>query len=273
MTKRNFKNSVIVVTGAAGNLGTAFCERFGKEGAKIIALDLNADDVEKLTKELNNKGIETWGQACDITNATACEAAVKAGKKHFGRIDHLINNAGITHIERYRKMDKNKNIVRKVMEVNFFGSVNATEACLDDIVWNKGMVLTVSSVAGFAPLIGRTAYSASKHALHGFFESLRAELADDGVQCMMICPSFISPNEPKDSEKVDASEKGSIYQPKKLVGKEVTATMAAESVYNAAVANKPLITVGKISKQSYLLTRVAPNLYENIMRKRLKDEG
>ncbi|MCP4443332.1 MAG: SDR family oxidoreductase [Aureispira sp.] len=272
MAKRNFKNSVIVITGAAGNLGTALCERFGKEGAKFIALDLNPKDVERLAKQLEAKNIEVFARACDITDAEACKAVVEEGKKHFGRIDHLINNAGITHIERYRKMDKSKNTIRKVMEVNFFGSVNSTEACLDDIVWNKGMILTVSSVAGFAPLIGRTAYSASKHALHGFFESLRAELADDGVQCMMICPSFISPNKPKDSEKVDATEKGSIYQPKKLVGKEVTATMAAEDIYNAAIANKPLVTVGKVSKQSYLLTRVAPNLYENIMRKRLKDD-
>lgn len=272
MAKRNFKNSVMVVTGAAGNLGTAFCERFGKEGAKIIALDLNPEDVEKLAQQLKTKDIQVFAQACDITNAEACLAAVQAGKQHFGRIDHLINNAGITHIEHYRKMDKSKNIVRKVMEVNFFGSVNATEACLEDIVKRGGMIFTVSSVAGFAPLIGRTAYSASKHALHGFFESLRAELADDGVQCMMICPSFVSPNKPKGYNEEDALEKSSIYQPKKLVGKEVTATMVAEAVYNGALANKPLIKVGKVSKQSYLLTRIAPNLYENIMRKRLKDE-
>lgn len=265
--KRQFNNKVLIVTGASGNLGRAICKQFAKVGMKIAALDINQNSLDQLQVKLQEEGVEVLPIVCDITTKESCQAAVKKVLEHWGRIDGLANNAGITHIERYTKMDKTKGITRRVMEVNFFGSVNCTEACLDQIRQHKGFIINISSVAGFAPLLGRTAYAASKHALHGFFESLGSELKEEGVHCLMVCPSFIqAPPEAKEA----SSEKNSIYQNKKTIGKTVSADEIARDIHKYCSKNKPLLIAGKTGKISYWLHRFLPKVYERAMINNLK---
>lgn len=265
--KRDFKNKVIMVTGASGNLGKAICKRFAKAGAYIAALDINEASLSKLQEELSKDNIEVLPIVCDITDQKSCEAAAQQVLQKWNRIDGLANNAGITHIERYTKMDKSKDITRKIMEVNFFGAVNCTEAVLDEIRKNKGVLINISSVAGFAPLLGRTAYAASKHALHGFFESLGSELQEEGVHCLMVCPSFIQAPKGNDG----SAEKNSIYQDKKTIGKDVSPTEIADDIYHYCLKNKKILVSGKTGKISYFLRRFFPNFYERAMIKNLKD--
>lgn len=265
--KRDFKDKVLVVTGASGNLGRAICRQFAGVGMKIAALDINQISLDNLQVQLQKDGIEILPIVCDITDKLSCKTAMDKVLKRWGRIDALANNAGITHIERYTEMDKEKDIIRRVMEVNFFGSVNCTQACLDQIRQYKGFMVNISSVAGFAPLFGRTAYAASKHALHGFFESLRSELKEEGVHCLMVCPSFIQ----APPEAINASsEKNSIYQNKKTVGKTVSAEKIAQDIYLYCQKNKPLLVSGKTGKMSYWLHRFLPRMYERVMINNLK---
>lgn len=267
--KRNFKNKVLVVTGASGNLGKAICKQFAGVGMEIAALDINQISLDNLQAELRTDGIEVLPIICDITNKKSCQVAMDKVLEHWGRIDGLANNAGITHIERYTEMDKEKDITRRVMEVNFFGAVNCTQACLEQIRQHKGFIVNISSVAGFAPLLGRTAYAASKHALHGFFESLGSELKEEGVHCLMVCPSFIqAPPEAKNA----SSEKNSIYQDKKTIGKTVSAGEIAQNIHLYCQKNKPLLIAGKTGKISYWLHRFLPKVYERAMIKNLKGE-
>jgi len=266
---RDFKNKVIVVTGASGNLGTAICKRFAKAGAKIAALDINEAALTKLQKELSEDKIEVLPLICDITNKESCKSAVQKILDKWGRIDGLANNAGITHIERYTNMDKSKEITRRIMEVNFFGSVNCTEAMLDQIRKNKGLIINISSVAGFAPLLGRTAYAASKHALHGFFESLGSELEEEGVHCLMVCPSFIQA--PKNTGGANATN-NSIYQKKKKIGKDVSPDEIADDIHTYCLKGKKLLVSGKTGRLSYFLRRFFPNFYERKMIEKLKNE-
>lgn len=267
--KREFNNKVLIVTGASGNLGRAICRQFARVGMKIAALDINQGSLDKLQATLQKDEIDILPIVCDITKKDSCQTAIEKVLRNFGRIDGLANNAGITHIERYTEMDKNKEITRRVMEVNFFGSVNCTEACLDQIRQNKGFIVNISSVAGFAPLLGRTAYAASKHALHGFFESLGSELKEEGVHCLMVCPSFIqAPPEAKNA----SSEKNSIYQNKKTIGKTVSADEIAKDIYKYCSKNKPLLIAGKTGKISYWLYRFLPKLYERAMVNNLKGD-
>ncbi|CAA6819559.1 MAG: Short chain dehydrogenase [uncultured Aureispira sp.] len=267
--KRDFKNKVLVVTGASGNLGSAICKQFARVGMKIVALDINQSSLELLQVQLKKDGVEILPIVCDITDKSSCTLVMNKVVKHWGRIDALVNNAGITHIERYTEMDKEKDITRRVMEVNFFGAVNCTQACLGQIRKNKGFIVNISSVAGFAPLLGRTAYAASKHALHGFFESLGSELKAEGVHCLMVCPSFIqAPPETKNA----SSEKNSIYQDKKIVGKTVSVNEIAQDIYLYCQKNKPLLVSGKMGKMSYWLHRFLPRVYERVMIKNLKGE-
>ena len=217
-------------------------------------------------KQLEGREIEVLPIVCDITNRAACEAMYTQVLTKWGRIDALVNNAGITHIERYVNMDKERQLTQKIMEVNFFGAVNCTEVCLSQLIQHQGVIVSISSVAGFAPLIGRTAYAASKHALHGFFESLRGELKEEGVHCLMVCPSFIEA--PKN---LDAALPNSIYQNKKTIGKNVTAATIAKEIYSAVLKEKPLLVAGRTGKLSYWLHRLSPTLYEKVMLKKLKN--
>ena len=189
MTQRDFTGKVVVITGAAGGLGRALARAFAIEGARIAALDRDAAGAEALAGELRANGRPALGLACDVTDATACESAMAAVLAAWGRIDVVINNAGITHRSALRRTDPA--VTRRVMEVNFFGAVNCTRAAMDALCASRGLIIVISSVAGFAPLIARTGYAAAKHALHGFFESLRTELVDDGVEVLIVCPSFI----------------------------------------------------------------------------------
>lgn len=266
--KRNFYQKTIVITGASGNLGKAICRSFAAEGATIVALDYNPDTLQKMQAELAKEQIEVLPIVCDITNKEACYAAAKSVLSQTGRIDGLVNNAGITHIERYTAMDKSKDITRRVMEVNFFGAVNCTEAMLTEIVAHQGFFVNISSVAGFAPLLGRTAYAASKHALHGFFESLGAELQADGVGCLMVCPSFIAAPEQHEASK----ENNSIYQNKKTIGATVSATNIATEIKKALVQNRKILVMGKTGRLSYWARRIAPDFYEKRMIAQLKND-
>jgi NAD(P)-dependent dehydrogenase (short-subunit alcohol dehydrogenase family) len=127
---------------------------------------------------------------CDITQPQDCDAAIAQAVALWGGVDVLVNNAGISHRSLFE--DTDPAVLRRVMEVNFFGAVHMTHAALPQLLARRGVVAALSSVAGYAPLLGRTGYCASKHALHGFFDTLRTEVQERGVQVTLICPSFIA---------------------------------------------------------------------------------
>ena len=182
-------DKVIGITGASGGLGKALCLRFGRAGAKIAALDVDKKGLEDLQKVLTDQGIPHAIHPCDITSENAVKTAFQTLQDTLGPIDTLINNAGITHLG--TALNTPISVYRKVMEVNLIGSINCTQTALPQIIEQQGMIVSVSSVAGFAPLVGRTAYAASKHAMHGYFESLRAELKASKVAVLMVCPASI----------------------------------------------------------------------------------
>lgn len=264
--KRTFKDKVILVTGASGNLGTEICLRFAKAGAKIAAADLREADLIALQEQLKPYTNDVLLLAGDITESTHCEVMVAQILERWKRLDGVINNAGITHIQRYTSMENRLAMVRKIMEVNFFGSVNCTEAALASIRANQGFLVAISSVAGFAPLLGRTAYAASKHALHGFFESLHSELQEEGVHVLMVCPSFI---QAPANNKSNSANNG-IYQDKKTIGKTTSASSIADQIYTYCAQEKPLLVAGRTGRISHWLHRYMPRLYRHLMIKNLR---
>lgn len=179
----------------------------------------------------------------------------------------LINNAGITHRSAWRRTDPA--VTRRVMEVNFFGSVHCTRAALDALCASSGLIIVVSSVAGFAPLIARTGYAAAKHALHGFFESLRAELADEGVGVLMVCPSFIATG-------IDRNALSGDGQParhgQKIVGARARPEAVAGEVLRAAERGRQLLLPGRMAKLAWWVSRLAPRYYARVMARRLRAE-
>lgn len=265
--RRDVADKVVVITGAAGGLGQALARSFAAAGARIAALDRDAVGAEVLAAELRSDGRQALSLGCDVTDVVACERAMASVIETWGRIDVLINNAGISHRSAYIRTSPA--VIRRVMEVNFFGSVHCTRAALNALRQSRGLIIVISSVAGFAPLIARTGYSAAKHALHGFFESLRTELVDDGVDVLMVCPSFIETG-------LDRNALGGDGQParheKQIVGGRAQPEEVVAKILRAAQSGKHLLLPGRMAKLSWWVNRLAPGYYARSMARRLHGE-
>lgn len=267
MTGRDFTDRVAVITGAAGGFGRALCKRFGAGGARIVGLDLNEKALNELKEELEEAGIEAAIYPCDLTIEKNCNDGINYALAKFGRIDLLYNNAGISHRSAFCNTDVS--VIRRVMEVNFFSAVYCTKAALDSLIENKGMIITMSSIAGFAPLIARTGYSASKHALHGFFDSLRTELEDQGVKVMIVCPSFVKTG--IDQRALGGDGKPA-SQPRQQTGKPGLPEEQAEIIFQAACREKQLLLPSTMSTVSYWIHKFCPGFYVKKMVDKLRKE-
>jgi NAD(P)-dependent dehydrogenase (short-subunit alcohol dehydrogenase family) len=267
MTRREVRGKVVLITGAAGGLGVALCHRYAAAGARIAAMDLDAGRLDGLVADLRGTGAEALALPGDITDAAACLAAVEATTAHFGALDGLINNAGIS--ARSLLQDTDPAVIRRVMEVNFFGTANLTRAALAHIVAGRGFIVAVSSVAGFSPLTGRTAYAASKHALHGFFDSLRSEVEDAGVGVTLVCPSFI-----RTGIGIAATDGSGapVSTPRITTGGESAPEDVAQRIFEAVAAGRRLLLPDATARKAWWLSRLAPELYARIMKNRVGGE-
>ncbi len=262
------KDKVIVVTGGASGIGAAICEKFGREGSRVAVLDFDPKALARQEKRLRSMGVDVLGVKCDVTSGKQCVSAMMAVIKRFGGIDILVNNAGITQRSTFR--NTSMDVYRRVMEVNFFGALNCTKPAIESLVERKGVIIVTTSLAGFAPLYGRTGYSASKHALHGFFHSLRSEMAHLGVHVMMLCPGFTATN--LQSRALDGSGKLNKGD-RSTVGKEATPESVADEVYRGVLKRKRELVLTPVGKfMHHFVLRFMPAWYERQMTKKIKPE-
>ena len=252
---------VVMITGVTGNLGKAFTNFFLKKGYRVAGLDIDQDRLNDMSSEVESTSFK--GYMCDITHLDRCKDVYSQIESDLGPVEILINNAGITHIERYKDTSDPIGVIRRVMDVNFMGSVHCTHVSLNALIERKGTVITISSVAGFAPLLGRTAYAASKHALHGFFESLDAEL--DDVRFLMVCPGFIAVDEQRKSN-------AAIHQKKTIIGPKVRPEDIVNRSWNALTKGKKVVTCGRTATLSFYIKRFLPSFYFSRMKKKLQKE-
>ena len=241
-----FKNKVIVITGAASGIGAAVCDRFAKEGACIQLLDRDEEGVTAAADRLRADGVEARGYKCDVSSEDECNKVIAQIIEQCGGIDVLVNNAGIT--QRSAFVDTAASVYRKVMDVNFFGSLYCTRAAIDSLIERRGMIIVMESLAGVAPLLGRTGYCASKHALHGFFTTLRTEIRDSGVHIMIVCPGFVETNLQTRALGGDGQV---TTHPQSVVGKPTSAAEVAADIYAGALARNPLLVLTPVGKLSY----------------------
>ncbi len=255
---------VVVITGAAGGIGRSLARRFGQAGARLALLDRDGAGVEALACELREVGVATQPIECDVTRWEDCREAMSSVVDINGGIDVLINNAGITHLSRFSQTDVA--VFRAVMDVNLFGALHCTKAALDALVRRRGLVVVISSVAGFAPLAGRSGYAASKHALHGLFESLRGELYASGVHVMIVCPGFTDTG-------IGKNALGGDGRPARVVrttfGKAADPAEVADAIYRGALHRRRQLVLSPVGKLSLVVSRLFPSVYERMMTRSL----
>lgn len=267
MTRRSYQGKTVVITGGAGGLGAAFARRFAGLGAKLALLDLDGAAAGRVAVEISTAGAQALGLACDVTDPAACRAAMEQVGQLLGGIDLLINNAGITHRSAF--VDTSAEVFAKVMAVNYLGSLHCTQAALPSLLARRGQIAVISSVAGVAPLYGRSGYSAAKHALHGLFETLRTELAGTGVTVTIVCPGFTNTGIAHAALGGD----GSLTSHRQsTVGRIASAQEVATALYRAVAKEKRLVVLSTVGKLTYLINKISPALYERMMLKSLKSE-
>jgi NAD(P)-dependent dehydrogenase (short-subunit alcohol dehydrogenase family) len=263
VARRDLSDASVLITGAAGGLGRALTARFAATGARVSLLDIDGERLEMAAAPYS----DVTSIVCDITDSVACRNAISKVLDTHGRIDVLINNAGMTHRSAFR--DTDPAVIARVMEVNYLGSVNMTSAALPRLIERAGAIAVVSSVAGFAPVLGRAGYVGAKHALGGLFSTLRAELRPLGVDVTIIAPTFID----TDMQTRALGGDGNVTDhPQSRVGRQVDPGTVADKVYRGIERRRRFVVIGGVGHVARVMTAVAPGIYESMMARSLRSE-
>lgn len=184
-------DQVVWITGASAGIGAALARAFAAEGAQLVLSARREDHLERVRERCESAGASAaMVLPLDLERPDTHAAAVDAVVARFGRIDLLINNAGLS--QRSLARETVLAVDRRLMDVNYVGTVSLTKAVLPVMTRQQsGHIAVVTSLVGHIGTPMRSAYAASKHALHGFFDSLRAELWRDGIAVTMVCPGFV----------------------------------------------------------------------------------
>ncbi|MBO5732347.1 MAG: SDR family oxidoreductase [Alistipes sp.] len=190
---RKFMNDkVIVITGASSGIGEAMAREYAAMGAKVVLGARREEELERVASEIETCGGKVAYIACDVTKEKDCQALIDKAVESYGRIDVMICNAGLSMRALFDDCDLE--VLHRLMDVNFWGTVNCTKYALPWLQRSRGSLVGISSVAGIHGLPGRTGYSASKYAMTGFLDTIRIENLKKGVHVMTACPGFTASN-------------------------------------------------------------------------------
>jgi short-subunit dehydrogenase len=251
------KDKVVIVTGASSGIGLATAREFAEQGARVVLAARSYDLLKSIENDLKAAGHEVLAITTDVTIEEDCHKLVQSTLEKYGRIDILVNNAGISMRALFRDVDIQ--VLRRLFDVNFWGAVHCTKYALPYLIKSRGTVVGVSSVAGFIGLPGRTGYSASKYALHGFLETLRIENLKNGLHVLIMCAGFTKSDIRKKALTADGSPQG-------FTPREEERMMLPEDVAKAIVRaikrkrNYVILTLE--GKMTALVKRIAPRFLE-----------
>ncbi|MGK7392589.1 MAG: SDR family oxidoreductase [Candidatus Cyclobacteriaceae bacterium M2_1C_046] len=262
------KDKVVVITGGSSGIGKALAEKFGAAGSKIVITGRNPEPLEETAKALRGQGIDVLPLQADVSQEKDNERMVDEIIKYYGRIDILINNAGISMRALFENVDLD--VIRKVMDINFYGSVYATKACLPHIMKHKGSIVGISSIAGYRGLPGRVGYSASKFALNGFLEALRTELINKGVHILIASPGFTSSNIRKKSLTADGTAQGESPRNEKQM---MSSEECAKHIFKAVKKRKKVLILTTTGKLTVFLNKWFPGFMDKLVYKEMAKEA
>lgn len=258
--KERMKNKVVVITGGSSGIGKALAEKFGEAGSKILITGRHKQGLDITVDELRKRNIVIHGFQGDVSNEEDNKAMAEEAIRVYGTIDILINNAGISMRAMFSEVEID--VVKKVMDINFYGALYATKYCLPEIAKNKGSIVGISSIAGFLGLPGRTGYSSSKFALNGFLGVMRSELLKTGVHVLTACPGFTASNIRKHALTKDGHEQGESPRSEE---KMMSAEECAHHIYKAVVKRKRTLVLTGQGKLAVWLNKWWPSMAERLV--------
>ena len=255
-----FENKIVVITGGSEGIGKALVDIFLQQGAKVATCSRNYDKLYSLQQIHSGKPLLIY--TADVSKEQDCRNFIDAVIQSFGTIDILINNAGVSM--RSLVADVELDTLRKVMDINFWGTVYCTKFALPYITQNNGTIVGVSSIAGYRGLPGRSGYSASKYAVNGWLEALRTELLNTGTNVMWVCPGFTTSNIRKVAlNRFGKSQGESPMDESKMMSSEE----CAGHILKAIVKRKRTLVLTLTGKETVYLNRFFPSLADKMVRK------
>lgn len=254
------ENKVVIITGGSSGIGKALAMHFGNAGSKVVITGRNEEKLNQVGQEMDSESITNLCLKLDVAKEKDNKILVDETIKAFGKIDVLINNAGISMRALFEEIEIDA--FKKVMDINFYGTLFATKYCLPHILTSKGSVVGVSSINGYRGTPARTAYTASKFAMNGFFESLRTEVMHRGVHVLVACPGFTGTNIRKAALTADGTVQGDTPRDEE---KMMSAEQVAKYIYNAVQKRKRDIVLTTQGKLAVFLNKWMPGRMDEIV--------
>ncbi len=256
---KSLKDRVIVITGASSGIGEAMAELYAQKGARVVLGARSTDKLKELADRIESKGGKVAYCGVDVGDEQQCKALIDKAVESFGGVDILICNAGISMRALFDDVDLD--VLHKLMDVNFWGTVNCCKYALPYIQASKGSIVGISSVAGIHGLPCRTGYSASKYAMTGFLDTLRVENLKKGVHVMVACPGFTASNVRFSALTADGSPQG---ETPRNEAKMMTSVRVAEIVERGILRRKRLLLMEREGRASHLIKKFAPKFLDRL---------
>jgi dehydrogenase/reductase SDR family protein 7B len=260
----SFKNKIVWITGASSGIGEALAIALKKEGAKLILSSRKREKLYELKQKLKANPIDTHILQLDLEDKQNLPDKAEEAWKIYGKIDYLFNCGGVS--QRSTAVDTSIEAEEKIMNTNYWGTVILSKALLPKMIdAGEGHLVVISSLVGKFGTAKRSSYSASKHALHGYFDSLRSEVFDKGIDISIICPGYIHTAISKNAVTGD----GSLYQKMdKNQEKGISARECASQILAAVKAKKEEVVIAGKEKYGVLWKRFFPAYFSKMIRKR-----
>ncbi|MEA3478187.1 MAG: SDR family oxidoreductase [Bacteroidota bacterium] len=261
-------NKVAVITGASSGIGKALAIAMADEGAKLVLGARNKEKLDEVITDITFKGREAIAIQTDVSDENDCKNLIITAYEKYGRIDILINNAGISMRALFN--DSKVDVLKKLMDVNFWGTVYCTKYALPYLLESKGSVVGVSSIAGYKGLPGRTGYSSSKFAMHGFLESLRIENLKTGLHVLIACPGFTASNIRNTALNAEGTQQGESPRDE---SKMMSAEEVAKHIIEAIIKRKDRLTLTSQGKTTVLLNKLFPRFMDKMVYNHMAKEA
>jgi len=254
------QQKVVLITGASSGIGRALAFAFGRDGASVVICARKIDALETVSHELQQAGINNLALAADVSVESDVRTLIEQTIAHFGRLDILINNAGVSM--RSLVADTEPAVFRKLMDINYMGTVNATHYALPHVLKTKGSIVGISSIAGYRGLPVRAGYSASKFATNAFLEALRPELLHSGVHVLTACPGFTASNIRVAALEANGQPAGETMRDEESM---MTAEECAQHILKAVKKRKRELILTAQGKLTVILNKLFPSLTDRLV--------
>lgn len=263
----DFKDKVVVITGASSGIGKALAYSFASEGSRLVISARNLDRLLEIEKEIKVFNNNVLSVKCDVSDESDCSNLIKATIEKFGTVNILVCNAGISMRALFETVELD--VLRKLMDTNFWGTVYCSKYALPYLIQNKGSLVGISSIAGKKGLPGRTGYSSSKFAMEGFLETLRMENLKKGLHVLIACPNFTASEIRTKALLADGSEQGVSPRVEKNL---MPAAKVAEIILKAIRKRKRDIILTPLGKLTVWVNYVFPSLVDKIIYRQMAKE-